>query len=162
MAQIKQLSASLEDYLEAIFHIISKKGGVRAKDIAAYLDVKAGSVTTALQSLAKTSHINYKPYGIITLTDKGLEQAKEVIRKHEILTNFFVEILGANPEEAEAGACKIEHVITDKLLNRLIAFTEFIQSCPRCGDMMIDKFHGFYDQNNSCEKEQCQTCLKVG
>ena len=162
MAQAEQLSASLEDYLEAIFNIISEKGGVRAKDIARYLDVKAGSVTTALQSLAKTDHINYQPYEVITLTSKGLEQAQEIIRKHEILRDFFVDILGADAEIAEDGACKIEHVIPDRLLNRLIAFTEFVQTCPRCGSDMIEKFHGYFKKKEPCRIEQCRECVSKG
>ena len=65
MVKARQLSASLEDYLETIFNIISEKGGVRAKDIAEQLEVKAGSVTTALQALAKVGYINYEPYGVV-------------------------------------------------------------------------------------------------
>ena len=159
MAQIEQLSASLEDYLEAIFNIISGKGAVRAKDIAQHLDVKAGSVTIALKSLAKTKHINYRPYDVITLTSKGLEQAKEIIRKHEILTDFFVNILGADPKVAEKGACKIEHVIPEQLVKRLISFTEFVQSCPRCGNDMIEKFHNNFNEQQHCDTQQCHQCL---
>ena len=162
MAQADQLSASLEDYLEAIFNIISDKGAVRAKDIAKYLSVKAGSVTVALRALASTEHINYQPYEVITLTSKGLEQAREIIRKHEILKDFFVEILGADPKIAEQGACKIEHVIPERLVKRLISFTEFIQACPRCGNDIIEKFHGYFDQTQPCEIEQCQVCLSKG
>lgn len=159
MTQTEKLSASLEDYLEAIFNIISDKGAVRAKDIAKYLGVKAGSVTVALKALSKTDHINYQPYEVITLTSKGLEQAKEIIRKHEILKDFFVGILGADPKVAEEGACKIEHVIPERLIKRLISFTEFIQACPRCGSDMIEKFHGYFNKVQPCEIEQCQVCL---
>lgn len=98
--------SSLQDYLEAIFNIVSEKGGVRAKDIAKYLGVKAGSVTTALQTLAKTEHINYQPYEIITLTSEGLEEAKEVILKHEVLKDFFVQILGAKPASLKKGLAR--------------------------------------------------------
>ena len=146
MAQAEQLSASLEDYLEAIFNIISEKGAVRAKDIAKYLGVKAGSVTVALKSLARTDHINYQPYEVITMTSKGLEQAKEIIRKHEILKDFFVDILGADTKTAEQGACSIEHVIPEQLVRRLISFTEFIQACPSCGNDMVEKFRDYFEK----------------
>ena len=162
MSQSDSLSASLEDYLEAIFAIISQKGGVRSKDIAAYLNVKAGSVTTALQALARTEHINYKPYEVITLTSKGLEEAKEIIRKHEILKDFFVDILGADDQIAENGACKIEHVIPERLIKRLICFTEFVQACPRCGSDMIQKFQNYYALQEPCEPEHCRECLTGG
>lgn len=159
MTNKTHLSASLEDYLEAIFNIVSDKGVVRAKDVAKYLGVKAGSVTTALQALAKTEHINYQPYEVFTLTSKGLEKAREILRKHEILKDFFVEILGADPKVAEEGACKMEHVIPEKLVKRLISFTEFVQACPRCGNDMIDKFHYHFDSKQHCDTEQCRRCL---
>ncbi|MFC1676128.1 metal-dependent transcriptional regulator [Planctomycetota bacterium] len=59
MIRSEQLSASLEDYLEAIFWIIQSKGATRAKDIAAKLSVKASSVTGALQALSEKKYVNY-------------------------------------------------------------------------------------------------------
>jgi DtxR family transcriptional regulator, Mn-dependent transcriptional regulator len=155
MAHVKHLSASLEDYLEAIFNIISDKGAARSKDIAAYLGVKAGSVTAALQALACGGYLNYQPYEIITLTDKGCSEAKEIIRKHEILKEFFVEILGADPTIAEKDACKIEHVIGNKLFKRLLSFTEFVKQYPQYSDEMIVRFQGFYrdGKNMPCESK---------
>lgn len=149
----------MEDYLEAILNIVSEKGGVRAKDIAKYLGVKAGSVTTALQALAKTEHINYQPYEVITLTSKGLEEAKEIIRKHEVLRDFFVLVLGAKSSIAEDGACKMEHVIPDELLERLISFTEFIQACPRCGSSWIEQFHEHCNSKGPHSTQQCEDCI---
>ncbi len=150
----------MEDYLEAIFNIVSEKGGVRAKDIAKYLGVKAGSVTTALKALAKSNYVNYQPYEVITLTSKGLTEAKEIIRKHEILEDFFVEILGAKPKVAEEGACKMEHVIPDEIVERLISFTEFVQACPRCGSGWIKQFHKKCKNNAPIDSDICQSCVE--
>ena len=79
------LSESLEDYLEAIFHIESKKQAARAKDIAQRLNVKNSSVTGALHSLSEKGLINYAPYDLITLTPKGKTVANGVVRRHEAL-----------------------------------------------------------------------------
>ena len=159
MAKSNQLSASLEDYLETIYNIVSDKGGVRAKDISVSLGVKAGSVTTALQALAKSGLINYKPYEIITLTAKGLKEAKRIIRKHEVLEDFFVDILGAEKSIARQGACEIEHVIPDDLVERLISFTEFVQTCPRCGDNWIGQFHKQCSTDPPKSKSDCTACI---
>ena len=153
MSTLSKLSASMEDYLEAIHNIIDKQGAVRVKDISGYLDVKAASVTAALQALAKAELVNYKPYGIITLTPKGNAQAQKVIHKHRTLKAFFVDILDADRKEAETVACKIEHVITDKLFSRLICFTNFIKSCPECGSNLIEAFHRYCQANKKCHEQ---------
>lgn len=159
MSKKISLTASLEDYLEAIFNIVSEKGGVRAKDIANHLGVKAGSVTTALQALAKSEHINYQPYDVITLTDKGMDEARKIIRKHEILRDFFVDVLGAGCKVAEDAACQMEHSIPDMLVERLISFTEFVQACPRCGSSLLEQFHKHCSGNVPPNIERCKLCI---
>ena len=63
------LSASLEDYLEAIFHIVRKKRAARPKDISRYLDVGNSSVTGALKALKARRLVNYAPYDVVNLTE---------------------------------------------------------------------------------------------
>lgn len=160
MTEARPLSASLEDYLEAIFRIASEKGVARAKDIADFLNVKGGSVTGALQALSKDDYINYAPYEVITLTDKGTDEAKKIIRKHEILKDFFTDILGAREDLAEDGACKMEHMIPDELVERLISFTEFIQACPRCGNDWVQHFQQQCKTAIPSNLQECRTCME--
>jgi Mn-dependent transcriptional regulator len=94
MNEQTQLSASQEDYLEAVYHIASEKKVARAKDIAKRLDVRASSVTNALRVLSSLGLINYAPYDLITLTDAGLTAAREIVGRHEALANFLVIVLG--------------------------------------------------------------------
>ena len=68
MTESVQLSASLEDYIEAIYHIIGEKQVARGKDISSRLEVSGASVTEALRALAKKGLINYAPYEVITMT----------------------------------------------------------------------------------------------
>ena len=114
----KDISSSLEDYLEAIYLFSEKGSEVRSGQIATYLNVKKSSVTEAIQNLAKEGFINYKPYSPITLTEKGKNAAENIFRKHNIVKNFFKEILNMSEDEASDTACKIEHVISDNLASR--------------------------------------------
>ena len=160
MSQSAHLSASLEDYLEAIFEIVSEKGGVRAKDIASRLRVKAGSVTGALQALAEKQYINYAPYEVITLTSQGLAEARRIIRRHEVLKDFFVDILGCSPTIAEQDACRAEHVISDDLTERLVSFAEFLQACPRCGRDWLAQFRQKCYQDTKMDTGSCRECIE--
>jgi DtxR family Mn-dependent transcriptional regulator len=87
--QAFDLSASLEDYIEAIYHIADEKLVARSKEIATRLNVSRASVTEALRALAKKELINYAPYEAITMTAKGRKVAEDVIYRHESLKKFW-------------------------------------------------------------------------
>ena len=93
-AKNNNLSASLEDYLEAIFNLADRSSMARSKDIAKLLGVSKSSVTGALRVLKQRGLANYKPYDSVTLTKAGQAAAAEIVRKHNILKYFFVNVLG--------------------------------------------------------------------
>lgn len=136
----QQLSASLEDYIEAIYHIIEEKQVARAKNIADELGVTRASVTEALRALSSKGMINYAPYEVITLTNKGKKTAEDVIFRHNTLKNFFMDILAIDEKIAEDGACKVEHSAPQEVIEQMINFTKFIDSHPEIGSDLIDKF----------------------
>jgi DtxR family Mn-dependent transcriptional regulator len=157
MEEARQLSASLEDYIEAIYHIITEKQVARGKDITARLGVSGASVTEALRSLSKKGLINYAPYEVITLTDAGRITAEDVIRRHNALKQFFIEVLAIDDAIAEQGACKIEHTAPPEVITRMVNFIRFLEQCPRGGKELIQGFSDF------CEKGQtrldCGDCV---
>jgi DtxR family Mn-dependent transcriptional regulator len=154
-----QLSSSLEDYLEAIFQIVREKQAARAKDIADRLSVGRSSVTGALKALAEHELVNYAPYDIITLTGKGRTVAEEIVRKHEVLREFFVKVLSIEENEADAAACKLEHAISETVLQRFLEFVEFVERCPRGGTKWIKGF-GYYCDNDK-ETGNCEHCVEL-
>ncbi|MEA2060064.1 MAG: metal-dependent transcriptional regulator [Thermodesulfobacteriota bacterium] len=152
MKKNKLLTASLEDYLETIYHIIEDKQAARVKEIAKRLEVNNSSVTGALKSLAKKGYLNYAPYDVITLTEEGEKMALDVIRRHEILKKFIIEILCIEDEEkADDAACIMEHAVTPEVLERIIRFVEFTRICPRSGTEWTQGFKRFCDNNFSME-----------
>ena len=123
-----QLSASQEDYMEAIFHIIAGKKVARARDIAAQLRVSRASVTEALKMLAKKSLIHYAPYEVITMTEKGRLAAQDVVRRHEALKDFFIKVLAVDETEADLAACRVEHAAPPEIIRRLAALMDFLEN----------------------------------
>lgn len=141
-----KITASLEDYLEAIYEIIEKKQGVKAVEVAQRLNVKRSSVTEALKNLAEKNLVNYGRYSVISLTPSGVKAAKKVIEKHKTLYDFFTKILGLSAQEASINACKVEHVISEDVLQRLIAFIEFSNNYYCSEKKYIDEFQKFYKE----------------
>ncbi len=120
----ENLSASMEDYIEAISRIMAEKQAVRAKDIAERLNVTRPSVSGALRTLVKSGLIDHVPYDVITLTNKGALVAKDIIHRHESLREFFVDILDIEEGEAETAACSVEHVVSKDIVDKLAAFVK--------------------------------------
>ena len=161
MGMTVELTASLEDYLEAIFHLVGEKQVARARDIAKRLKVNRSSVTGALQSLAQKGLVNYEPYEVITLTRKGTAAAQGVVRRHEVLRDFLVEILAVNEAKADEAACRMEHAIPLSILERLIQFVEFVEVCPRGGAKWIRGFAYHCEHGNTEDCERCvSSCLE--
>jgi len=149
----------LEDYLEAIFHVAADKGAARAKDISKRMKINSSSVTGALRALAERGLVNYAPYDIVTLTPKGVRLAKDVIRRHEVLRDFFVKVLAVEESEGEEGACKMEHAVPRNILERLVQYIDFLESCPRAGSKWIRGF-GHYCHHGE-NLEDCEQCISI-
>ena len=153
------LTPNLEDYLETIFHLEREKDSAKAKDIAYRLGVQRASVTGALQILSQKGLINYQPYSSVTLTPEGFRLASEIVYRHKVLKEFFYIFLKLPEHVAETNACRLEHYIDDEALDRLIAFIQFVQKCPRAGKEWLSKFQTFCTgiENRS---STCIKCIK--
>jgi DtxR family Mn-dependent transcriptional regulator len=127
------LSASQEDYLEAILNVADASGMARSTDIAVSLGVAKPSVTGAIKLLAHRGLVNYKPYGCVTFTQKGFSQAGRVAQRHEIIKTFFVDVLGVDRAVAQKAACKAEHLLGPVIISRMRDFTNLTQKKARRG-----------------------------
>ncbi len=159
MTAADTLTASLEDYLEAIFHIVARKQVARPKDIAKQLKVSYPSVTGALRALTDKDLIQYAPYDVITLTAKGKAAAEDVVRRHEVLRDFFVKVLSVDEKEADEAACRMEHSIPGVILERFTQFAEFVETCPRGGAKWIAGF-GYHCDHGGLQ-ENCEKCISL-
>ena len=142
-AKTHNLSASLEDYLEAIFNLADESNVARSKDIAKSLSVSKSSVTGALRVLKQKGLANYKPYDYVTLTEAGRAAAAEVVRKHNILKSFFTNVLGVETNFAQQAACKAEHTLSPEVTAKLLCFIEFVTQNNKNGYNVAAEFARF-------------------
>ncbi|MCK5562213.1 MAG: metal-dependent transcriptional regulator [Thermoplasmata archaeon] len=115
-----------EHYLEAINEVIEKKQYAKVNDVAQKLDVGLSSVTEMFQKLSAEGLINYEKYSGVTLTTKGKRIINKLTKKHGTLKEFLL-ILGVDKDTAEADACRIEHVVDSKTIEKLIKFVGFVK-----------------------------------
>ena len=127
MSAVKNITSSLEDYLEEIYIAQINDKPLKGAELARKLNISRASVSEALSRLVEKKLITYSSYEAISLTKNGLIEAKKVYAKHHILKNFFEKVLGISPDEAGENACKIEHIVSQDILDKMTEFTKFYQ-----------------------------------
>jgi DtxR family Mn-dependent transcriptional regulator len=135
------LSASLEDYLEAIYYLEKENKVARVTDISRHLKIKKSSVTRALKQLAARELVNYEAYKFITLTGTGEMLAARITRKHKLLSEFLQKVLLFPPEQAWEKACKMEHFINCAELTKFQDLIDFMQENPQIEKAWLDFEH---------------------
>lgn len=113
------LTASLEDYLEAVYALCAKEDHAHVTDIAVKLSLSKPSVHRAMAQLRDAELIRQEPYGQVTLTEEGRAVAESVVRRHRLVKRFLHEVLGLEEQTADFEACQVEHAISRETADRL-------------------------------------------
>lgn len=123
------LSRKAEDYLEAVYNIMQRKGYARIKDISSTLQVTPPSVTEMMGKLAKKNLVLYEKYSGVKLTKKGESIAKTIKYRHDTFTTFL-EIIMVPQDIAEKDACELEHHLNPRTIEQFSKFVEFVKNAP--------------------------------
>ncbi len=150
-----KLTLHQQIYLETIHGLCKSHGHAHTKKIAEELGIKMPSVTEALRSLAEKDLINYQARKNITLTETGNKIASELEKRHNILADFFYNILGCPKTRSEEIACRVEHVIDEAFRERLAQFASFLREEMKSGDNdPIKEFQRRYNRRNSADEAE--------
>jgi len=147
-----KVSASLEDYLEAIYEICQSQSVARVKDISHRLGVTNASVVGALRQLREKGLIEQERYGYVKLTQKGKALAKDVCGRHKALSGFFQEVLGLGKKTAEEDACKAEHSLSWETIERLILLQNFLKKKPQKCEDLLGEFQEYIKEKTKVQK----------
>jgi DtxR family Mn-dependent transcriptional regulator len=134
----RMLSFTEENYLKALLQINLESGektGVGTNELAAHLNVKPATATDMLKKLKDKKYVDYKKYGKIYLTPSGRRHAVEIIRKHRLWETFLFKKLSFTWDEVHEVAEQLEHIQSQKLIDRLDEFLDYPEFDPH-GDII--------------------------
>ena len=129
---------AIEDYLKTIYMLAQEASPVSTSRIAEARDVKPASATSMIQRLAKLNLVNYEKHYGVTLTPDGEKLALEVLRHHRLIELYLIEALGFTWDEVHEQADILEHVISEKLEERIAAVLNYPEFDPH-GDPIPSK-----------------------
>lgn len=129
---------AIEDYIKTIYTLALDETPVSTSRIAQARGVKPASATNMIQRLASLNLVNYEKHYGVTLTEGGEKLALEVIRHHRLIELYLYEALGFRWDEVHEQADILEHVISEKMEERMAAALNYPEFDPH-GDPIPDK-----------------------
>ncbi|MBE7048744.1 MAG: metal-dependent transcriptional regulator [Ruminococcaceae bacterium] len=117
------IKESAENYLEAILVIKNNKGAVRSIDVANELGFTKPSVSVAMKNFREAGYITVEKDGTISLTEKGLEIARGVLDRHQLIAKVLMR-LGVDEKTAYEDSCKIEHSLSEQSFAKIKEYFE--------------------------------------
>jgi DtxR family Mn-dependent transcriptional regulator len=130
MAGHTHFDESTEEYLEAVYRLEREGDGATTSGLAAELGVAPASVSGMIKRLVNEGYLEHRARGDARLTEKGLTVAVRVVRRHRLAECFLVEMLGMGWEEVGTEACRLEHAISARVEERLLAVLGNPTVCP--------------------------------
>lgn len=143
-SQPAPLTRSVEDYLKAIYHLSLEGQPASTSAIAQYLDLAPPSVSGMIRRLSEQGLLEHVPYRGVELTGEGRRAALRMVRRHRIIEAYLVARLGYTWDSVHDEAERLEHAVTDTLIERMAAALGHPQFDPH-GDPIPD-VHGHVEE----------------
>lgn len=163
-------TSTVEDYLKAIWLEEQRPLSSGAErlvsmgQIAQALAVAPGTVTAMVKTLEKSGLLEYEPYSGVRLSQEGRRTAIHVVRRHRLIELFLVETLGLDWSEVHEEAERLEHAMSDKLIDRIDEMLGFPRFDPH-GDPIPDASGATLEMSwlrlSDCPAGKCYTIARV-
>lgn len=123
------LTRSAEDYLKAIY-ALSGDAPASTTQIAQRLELSPASVSGMIRRLSDQGLLDHEPYRGVVLTDAGRQVALRMLRRHRLIEAYLVAFLGFRWDNVHAEAERLEHAVSDDLVQRMEAALGFPRFDP--------------------------------
>src|SRR5882762_10454292 len=129
-AETRATTASVQDYLAAIYDLASSGKPVIGARLAKHMGISAPAVTEAIHRMARGGYVKIGADKSLTLTPKGHEIAEVMARRHRLLERWLTDTLGLNWTDAHEEAHRLEHALSPRVEERLAELLGMPSTCP--------------------------------
>jgi DtxR family Mn-dependent transcriptional regulator len=127
---IESVTDTIEEYVEAIYRLQERDGVARTSNLVDMLHVAPGTVTNTIRRLKRDGLVTHQPYKDVQLSERGRIIALDVLRRHRLSERLLTDILHVGWDEAHREACRLEHGLTDTVVQQLDTVLNHPTTCP--------------------------------
>jgi DtxR family Mn-dependent transcriptional regulator len=123
-------SPVVEDYLQHIHYMTRDGVPVIAARLAERLGVTPPTVTATLQRMERDGLIQHSARKSIVFTEDGRRVAEDTVRRHALAERLLTDLLKMGWHESHEEAHGVEHALTPKIEQHLVAALGNPTTCP--------------------------------
>jgi len=124
------LTATIEDYLQAIYSLEGEGETVRSARLARRMRVTPPTAWATVRRMVRDGLLELDDKKVIRLKPKGHKLAEDITRRHRLAERFLVDVMGLGWAEAHEEAHVFEHAITPRLEAKIMSMAGNPQTCP--------------------------------
>lgn len=123
----REMSASHEHYLRAIWEVRAQRGYARLTDVARELAIALPTLSVAIKGLEARELVRHDDQRFLVLTERGERVAREVHHRFEVMRRFLEDVLGLDAPSALRDACLLEHDVSAATTERLLDMLKLLR-----------------------------------
>lgn len=123
-------TTGFQEYLEAIYHLQKEESPVSTSALAERLGVSPASASEMMHRLSAQGLTEGRHYEGVSLTETGRRLALATVRRHRLWERFLYDVLGMDWAELDDDACRLEHLTSKVVEERLARLLGEPESCP--------------------------------
>jgi len=146
MTERREVTATVEEYLENIFRLQEGRGRARTKELAERVGVTLGTVTNMVEELERQGLVVHESYRGVRLTDEGRRMALDVVRRHRLSERLLTDLLKMPMSKVHKAACELEHSLSEDIIRPLEKVLGHPKTCPhgnpiptKCGSIIEEE-----------------------
>ena len=126
------------DYLAAIYRLGETLDKVTTSALAEQMHVSAPAASSMLKRLEESRLVERSSVDGVSLSDQGRLAALQLIRRHQLLEVFLIQIMGFTWDQVDTEAHRLEHAVSSAFEDRMDALCAYPSHCPH-GDPIPTK-----------------------
>jgi DtxR family Mn-dependent transcriptional regulator len=130
MPSEQQATVAEEEYLQTIFWLQEAGLPMTGANVARAMQLSAPTVHEMVGRLERDGYITRAPDKTISFTSDGLDHAEAVVRRHRLIERFLTDVLGIPWDDVHEEAERLEHAMSPKLEERMLAAIGDAKTCP--------------------------------
>jgi DtxR family Mn-dependent transcriptional regulator len=141
--QSRDLTASHEHYLRAIFQVRTERGYARLADVARELEISPPTLSVGLKALEARRLVTHDDHRFLLLTAHGERLARAVHHRYTVICAFLRDLLGVPDALVNAEACRLEHDLSDTTADRLLDLVKMAREDAGARDFFTHRFAAY-------------------